>query len=330
MTERNPLQNGKLIGANYRPSDYFIDPYERGDKRFVMSRGALVEFAHCPHRWRAGFTRQDSKATDFGSLLDCLLLTPERVNEQFIVPPKEYPEGCEYPETKGAKSLKPWSGRKSKWGAAWLDDHKHFTVVKNEELMATRNLTDRLATEFVEILEGSQKQVRIDAEYRDGATGLVIPIKTLIDVLPSERSIYDLKTANSAHVATWSKFVFAFGYHVQAALYLDAANAAGLDRIEFFHFGCESQSPFETFKRYISEEFVQLGRATYISALKRYCQCLVNNKWPGYDDAATEKLLDGTPIIAPLPWMMSQGVTDFYEELTEKPADNKDDVGIVP
>src|SRR5208283_4381679 len=71
-------------------------------------------------------------------------------------------------------------------------------------------------------LEASDKQVWVRGEWKDDATGLVIPTKCLLDCVPRvgtkfEFSAGDLKTTRSAHPAIWSRYSLQRGYHLQAA-----------------------------------------------------------------------------------------------------------------
>jgi len=98
------------------------------------------------------------------------------------------------------------------------------------------------------------------------------------------------------------------GYHYQGAIYLDAYNAACPDdeRNTFYHVVSESEPPYEPAKRFMSEEFVAAGRMQYQRDLALYCQCLVNNVWPGYDCEAEAKIVltGGWHITEPEPWML--------------------------
>ena len=124
-------------------------------------------------------------------------------------------------------------------------------------------------------------------EYADKETGLTVPLKGMIDLEPRVNSTFhdslaDLKTCNSASPFPWARAVFEHGYHIQAAMYLDLYNSAtGQDRTTFLHVLQESYAPWEVGKRLLSQEFLELGRLTYLTALQRYCQCLAANSRPG-------------------------------------------------
>jgi len=132
-------------------------------------------------------------------------------------------------------------------------------------------------------------------------------LKILIDLCPAVdsewgKSLVDLKTATSAAVRPWTRAVHDHNLHVQAALYLDVWTACtGEDRTDFLHIVQESFAPYETCKRMLSAEYIEIGRMKYLDALKRYCQCLKTGIWPGYE---VSREFNGWGIIEPEPWMV--------------------------
>lgn len=300
MEDRNPVTKAEVKGENISPDCYLEALFDRGDKRFRMSRGELMEFNRCPHRWRAGYKEASNGSMDWGSLVDCLLLQPEQFAQRYAVTP------ATYRSEKGEE--KPWN-----WNAKvcqqWRDDLGNSEPLKpGEYAEAQQACAVLMADEQIrEMVQASRKQVMVIGEYRDEATSLVIPLKCLIDLVPpvSVKSLADLKTANSAAQFPWKRAVFDHHYHVQAAMELDLYTAAtGEDRVGFLHIVQESFAPWEIGKRMLSEEFIRLGRAQYIAALKRYARCLAEDVWPGYEDGQ-RNCIDGWTLTEPDAWMIT-------------------------
>lgn len=88
---KNPLVNAKIVGAGISNEVYRRQDAKRGDLEFVMSRGELCEFARCPHRWINGYKEDDTESTEWGTLIDCLAMTPKSFNDCFAVTPATYP-----------------------------------------------------------------------------------------------------------------------------------------------------------------------------------------------------------------------------------------------
>lgn len=304
---KNPLAFAKIVGSQVNPEVYHATTGGgRGDPDHIMSRGELVEFAHCPHRWLMGYgDEEDTTATEWGSLADCLVLSPDEFSSRFVVTPETYPD------TKTGEP-KPWNW-KANFCKEWRERFKGLTTIKAETLTQAQNAMKFLfANEQIrEFIECSRKQVFVMAEYVDPQTKITVPIKCLIDLVPEldspfAKDLGDLKTCRNAAPFAWNRAIFEFGYHVQAALYLDAYTAAtGEDRVSFRHILQESFPPWEPAKRILSAEFIELGRVTYRNALRRYCLCLTDGIWPGYDEEA-KFMIEGWSLSEPEPWMLGR------------------------
>lgn len=261
-----------------------------------MSRSELFEFNKCPSRWISGYRDGGTKSTSWGTLVDCLLLDDKRFAERFAVKPATY--------IHEDRTEREWNGN-SKVCKQWMADHDGKEIVSSADVQSCKQSIAILKKDAIvlEMLENSHFQTFVSAQYKDKDTGLSIPIKCLLDIEPkSGRSLADFKTGQSADHRPFAKSVSSYAYHWQAAMYLDAYNSAtGELRDEFKHIIQESFEPFEIGKRLMSLELVDLGRNQYLMALKRYCQCLTANHWPGYDDLNT---LGGWSLVQPEKWMV--------------------------
>lgn len=302
----------------YPPITYNADPkayvslgsdIQRGKPEFVMSRGELMRFAVNPWKWLRAEKDDQTAAMAHGSALDCLSLTPARFAEQYAVCPDTYP-------SEGGTE-KPWN-----WNANYCKDWRKTVEAEGREPIkptdwdAARDAAARLMEDplIARLFDCSQKQVQCMVEYRDKDTGLVVQIKTLIDLVPDKSSewgrfLADLKSANDAEIRAWEKAVFAHKYAEQAAMYVDAFNAVtGENRDSFLHVVQESEAPYAVARRMLSDEFLTLGRDNYRRALKHYCRCIAEQKFPGYDDMndnSANPIVDGWRVTQPAPWMIA-------------------------
>ena len=95
-------------------------------------------------------------------------------------------------------------------------------------------------------------------------------------------------------------------YHVQAALELDLYNSAtGESRNEFRHVIQESYPPYQTGRRILTEEFIQMGRAKYTAALMLYAECLQTGEWHDYEKGA---MINGWSFCAPTSWDLQKSL----------------------
>lgn len=301
--------------------------FKRGDPKLAMTSTQLRSFASCPDKWMNGFEFEGSKSTDFGGLLDCRLLTPEFFDKRYVVSPATYPANARSTAVvAGDCSVGdeiPWDG-KATYCKNWKKEQgEDLEIISDAELKDCDLAIARLMSKptIKTFLECSDRQVLCTAEWHDEDTGLVIPVKILLDLVPRAdtefgNNLGDFKTTRNAALVPFMQDAFKMGYHVQAALYRDVFNAAenGGDEEQFSSpeesyikrrfcwLICENIHPFQPGKRLMTQNFYDIGRAAYRRMLKNYCQCLKYNRWPDYDETDEAvgdwSLVDATPFMA--------------------------------
>lgn len=320
----NPFVNAKVIQRGANPADYHNTgkDYSRGDKEFIMSNGHLRAFSDCPAKWRAGGEVEEKNwQMDFGSWLDCLFLSPHLAPKCFAVTPATYPAT---PKRKDdAPEQKPWTRQANyckEWETEQEKEGRHIIKhdVNTAVLHAIKSLDDAGGLNLQ-----STHQVFCMAEWKDRDTGIVVPVKILVDVVPNietpwPKCLFDLKSTGNGSPGAWSKQIFDKALYLQGALYLDVYCAAtGEDRNTFAHLVIENVWPFHVTQPMpcLSAEFINLGRLRYRSALRQYCQCLESNEWPSYPLVPGTAVHDGLQILEPKPYM----VTGSPEPQTNRP-----------
>jgi len=308
---QSPLTNGKIVKVDCPISEYLASKGENG--QVILSRSDLCEILNCPSKWRKGSRPQDRKTwqTDFGSLVDCLITQPGRFNEYYQITPETYEnsKGEEVPWTWKSSTCRDWRDDFEKRGFNVCTEEDHA-----EALEAVRSLQKAFGDQLVRLLTYAKKQVFCIAEYHDKETGVVVHVKTLTDIVPAAddeqfgKTLIDLKTCRSAHPRAWRKAVFEDDLHVQAAMNLDCYCAAtGEDRLDFRHLIIENTPPYEPARRFLTTEFLTIGREKYIEAMKLYCRCVKQDNWPSYWNFAPKefRLDDGFNGCAPEPYMIT-------------------------
>lgn len=325
------IQNCRIVGTNVPVEQYLAFRGEKGDPGFVMSRSELKRFAVCPSKWRRHSDRPESKSLRWGTLLDYRV--SGELDRKTIQPPATY--------INSKKQEEPWT-LKSPTCRKWVEEKEQqgLLVCNKAELqeLEIAYLRFQQDPELAGLLNRCVKQVMIVAEWKDVTTGLVIPVKALLDLVPPvndpliPKSIGDLKTAKSAEPRRWRRAVFEEGYDLQAWEYLTLYSlATGEERNTFFHVIQENTPPYEPAKRILSEEFLRRGEAHWKSAMELYCQCLKRNQWPSWDDGSGEMKYHGFSFVHPEPWMMEPGAAfDFESDQSDEGADDDSDGEIVP
>lgn len=277
---------------------------KRGTPEFTMSRTELVAFGKCPSKWLAGAKEDepDEKTTaamHFGDLFDVCVLTPHLFEARFAICPETYtakgkkkddPDE-EKPWNRNATACKDWEAEREAEG---------FTVVKPGKAAEAWQAAKRhLANEHIsEFHYTSRKQVLVQVQWEDEATGLCIPFKAMLDLVPDPSgpfgdTLADTKTTRDANHRKWTRQVYLDALQVQAAIYMDAINAAlGTKYRCFEHHITENVFPFETTHRMLSDDFIQghtfSGREVYTSFLREYCASVKSGKWRGLGTAAVD------------------------------------------
>lgn len=276
----------KIIKDNCAYDEYHKQEPKRGDKDYSMSRSELVEFASCPAKWILGPQGDDStSATDWGSMVDCLLTSPDKFDALFAVAPETYPDSK-------TGEAKPFT-LASKWCKEWKSEQGNKTIIK-ANIKADADAAVKAIQEnkdVSELIRVSRKQVFALGFWEDAATKLDIPVRVLIDLVPSTEHqrfgkwLSDFKTARNGDPAAWARVVDDQAYDVQAALYSDIyAAATGEDRSDWVFALQENTAPFHVVSPMpaLTVEFLQWGREKYQAALTRYAQCLATKVWPSY------------------------------------------------
>jgi hypothetical protein len=312
---KSPFQNCRVIGHGISARQYLAPAIredgtspKRGDADYVMSRGELMDFAVCPSRWLAGYREDGKDSTDWGTLIDTAFLSDD-FSKLYSVAPETY---TAEPKKKGDEpQQKPWNNNATvcwEWNAE--QGRAGRSVIKIHESEAADTAIEKLWADpqVKALMTNAKTQVMVVGTYVDPETAIVVPLKGMLDIVPDVSSSFfgkclaDFKTARSASQREWTKAVFNHHYDAQAALYLDLYVAAtGEDRVQFLHLIQESFPPYEIGRRIISEQFVEVGRNKYLSALCRYCECLATGIWPGYDADG----INGWSIVDPESYMVS-------------------------
>lgn len=310
----------KPIQEGFDPRAYHAlgQEFPRGDVRRVMSRSELCSFAKCPAKWiRGGDEEESTISMDWGSLLDVLITQPGQFDKLYAVAPKEYPGTLKKKDD--PIEMKAWN-----WNATFCKDWEKDQTAAGKEIATApqaekafaaqeRLQEDRILLDFI---SRSRKQVFVSVNYHDPETKIVVPFKCLLDFAPMPddeeygNTLGDLKTTADATPRNWRRTVFTQGWHIQAAIYIDAMNAAsGCHYTQMAHVVSESVKPYEPARRMLidgEESFLHLGRIQYLEMLALYARCIHTGIFPGYDDndECRGGVLHGWRFVDPDVWML--------------------------
>jgi len=96
--------------------------------------------------------------------------------------------------------------------------------------------------------------------------------------------IGDLKTARSAEPIEFGRAAANFGYAIQAANYIDAVTALGIDSDPAFLFvAVEKEEPHVVTVGQLDDDSLRIGRDLLRQAIRIFADCKERDEWPGYD-----------------------------------------------
>lgn len=216
---------------------------------------------------------EESAALLFGRLLHTLILEPERFAHEFAV------------FTGAVRRGKEWDKFKA--------DNEGRTIIKQDELELAKAMQSAVQAHprAAEILAGAATENV--ALWTDEATG--IACKARVDIIRPGQ-LFEFKTTRDIGTRSFERDAYNYGYHRQAAWYLDGYKAATGKDATFGLIVIEKQEPyavrvFET----MGPKFIDLGRRENAANLALYAECLERDYWPGFDQAETLDLPGWVP-----------------------------------
>lgn len=235
-----------------------------------ISKHALDLIAQNPMKYMHALNepREPSAAMKAGSLLHCMVLEPDQVEQKFVIAPevnKRTKEGratLAYFETENAEKtvLTP---------AEWETAEGMATAVKEHPLASV-------------IFGDGRPEVSIC--WNDPETGSLC--RSRIDWIPNGLNcLVDLKSAIDASFSAFARAAKNYRYHVQDAFYCEGAQQVGLTSYDRFLFVVvENKPPYCVALYELDAEARNTGRQLFRRDLRTYSECLKQQIWPGYPE----------------------------------------------
>lgn len=211
-----------------------------------------------------------SPAMRLGTLVHTLVLEPEAFAERYIVAP-----ACDR-RTKAGKET---------W-AAFVDDAGERDVITEDDEAKGRACAQSLLSHRVgQTIKGASVEQTL--MWTDAETGVIC--KARPDVLPSGYLV-DVKISADASPTGFAKSIANYGYHVQAAHYVEGARACGHDVKGFVFAVVETVAPYLSAGYVLSAADLDQGMSERKRALEIYAQCTASGEWPGYAGGRIEEI----------------------------------------
>lgn len=94
--------------------------------------------------------------------------------------------------------------------------------------------------------------------------------------------VVDLKSCEDARESACANSAASYGYHRQAAYYLDVLSDLGVNVEGFIHVFVEKKPPYGVNAFRIIDDHIDIGRQMYRAELAAFAKCQAMGNWPGY------------------------------------------------
>ena len=220
--------------------------------------------------------QEETDAMRLGSAVHMLALEPEKFDERYAIL-----EGPINPSTG-----KPF-GRDSKKFSDWLEGAKAAeprVVLLAEEFQSSLEIAKAFQShpEILRMMASTVEKI-----YERGFELSYIlegedPIKLKCKpdcVIPSEGLIIDLKTTSDPNPDAWKWSAEDFGYHRQAAIYLEAMQSLYGKQFRFLFGVVRSKPPYEVGVYELSQRSIDRGWSEVTALIEEYKHRKANGDW---------------------------------------------------
>lgn len=212
--------------------------------------------------------QKDTPALVFGDALHVAVLEPDRYPTSHM----RGPDGDG--RSKQAKEAR----------AALAADHPDATILPPAVFDAVEQIAAKVREHprFESLLTGGQAET--SGYWTDEETGLACRIRP--DYMhPASPLLVDLKTTLDASPKGFQRALTTYGYHIQAAFYLDGFEAIEACPCRDFVFvAVEKTPPYAVAIYRLDDAAVEYGRRQYRRALRTIADCIESGTWPAYSD----------------------------------------------
>lgn len=233
-----------------------------------ISNSGLKLMSRSPAHYKYQPEREPTRNLVIGSALHMAVLEPDLYRETYF--------------NSGA------ADRRAKDYKALADEYGGEFVLTADEASKINGIANSLWDKYGDLLS-LQGHNELSGFSTDPETGVLC--RHRFDKLAQNGIGFDVKTAIDARPDAFSKAIYAYGYHMQAAFYSDQYEwITGEMLNDFIFLVVESSAPYACKSYRINAESLEIGHNIYRKCLDEYAKCRESGIWPAYANDAIEDI----------------------------------------
>lgn len=225
----------------------------------------LIDQSPAHYWWNRNNLSKSTPTQEFGTAIHQAILEPKRFKEMAIVEPT-------FSGT-GSRALRD----------QWHLQNHGKTIVDQDQFDTIQGILESISAHKQASKLVADGHAEESLFWRDPESG--VQCKARPDFIREGRIIVDIKSTADASYRSFQKDVANYGYHVQAALYLDGASVVLNGNFDtFIIVAVEKKPPYAINCFQLDENTIQEGRQLYASALKTLRICQDSGKYPAFPE----------------------------------------------
>jgi hypothetical protein len=242
-------------------------PFKAYTQMDGVNNSKLSLLRQCPQKYIhfLDHNREDTPALSLGRAIHTAVLEPENFNKEFFCLPD-----LDRRTIKGREEYNKLCAKNA-----------DKTVLKADEFNKALEIATavRSNSSVIKLLEGCEAEVSLDWVDHDTA----IKCKARVDAYNEQlATIVDLKTTTDASSKGFPRKLFAYGYHRQAAFYLNGLRSNGLQARHFVFVAVEKDPPFAVGIYRLTDDVIALADKENTHLLRKLKACQESGEWPSY------------------------------------------------
>lgn len=239
-----------------------------------VNKSALWEIRKSPkhYKWLLEHPSEDTPALRMGRAVHMAVLQPAEFAKNYVIAPggidRRTKDGkaawAEFLETAGDREI------------LTEEDHDVICEIARSVTQDARGLLCRSAREM-------------PLFWDDPRTGIGCKCRMDGKKLTKDKLIlFDLKTTEDASTDAFVRSAIKYGYHVQAAHYINGAVANRLNRgkpVEWWFIAVEKKPPYAVNLIKADQGFIDAGQAELSRLMDTLDRCMTFDEWPGYGES---------------------------------------------